>query len=79
MKLVDYYEQQYGDGETADEEKANGVGGARAAASRKLAVVFDTTAAQRDCPVLRNPPRILEDGYVDKFLKRWLISWGVMN
>lgn len=81
MKLVDYYEQQYGDGETADEGKANGVGGARAdaAASRKPAVVFDTTAAQRDCPVLRNPPRILEDGYVEKFLKRWLMSWGVMN
>jgi hypothetical protein len=79
VKLLDYYEQQYGGGETADEEKANGVNRARAATGRRSAVVFDTTAAQRECPVLRNPPRILEDGYVEKFLKRWLMSWGAMN
>ncbi|KAH6650756.1 putative NRPS-like enzyme, partial [Chaetomium tenue] len=70
VKLLDYYEQQYG-----GREVVNSVDGVRDAAGQKSAVVFDTTAAQRDCPVLRNPPMILEDGYVKKFLKRWLMSW----
>ncbi|KAK3300370.1 putative NRPS-like enzyme [Chaetomium fimeti] len=75
VKLLDYYEEQYGAEEV---HVANGVGGVRAA-SRKSAVVFDTTAAQRDCPVLRNPPKVLEDGYIEKFLKHWLENWKVVN
>lgn len=38
-------------------------------------IIFDTTAIQRDCDVLRASPRMIEDGYVRKFLTRWLQSW----
>ena len=38
-------------------------------------VTFDTKAVQRDSMVLRQPPRIIEDGYVQKFLANWLEKW----
>ncbi len=41
------------------------------------AVLFNTTASQRDCPVLRNPPKMLEGGYVDKFLEHWMERWQI--
>ncbi len=75
VKLLAYYEQQY--------ESDWKCGGGRArrgsdldrAAGKPSAVVFDTTASQRDCPVLRNPPKMLEGAYVDKFLERWMERW----
>ena len=41
-----------------------------------LGVTFDTAAARRDSTVLRRPPDIIEDGYVEKFMSRWLERWG---
>ena len=38
-------------------------------------VTFDTAAVQRDSTVLRQPPNIIEDGYVQKFLSKWLERW----
>ena len=40
-------------------------------------VTFDTAAVLRDSEVLRHPPRIIEDGYVRKFMESWLERWGV--
>ena len=36
---------------------------------------FDTSMAQRDCAVLRAPPKLLEDGYIKKFVAAWLSKW----
>ncbi|KAM5436557.1 putative NRPS-like protein biosynthetic cluster [Microsporum ferrugineum] len=36
---------------------------------------IETHAVQRDTTVLKNPPRIIEDGLVAKFLARWLQRW----
>ena len=38
-------------------------------------IVFDTAAVLRDSIVLRHPPDIIEDGYVQKFMARWLERW----
>ena len=40
-----------------------------------LGVTFDTAAVLRDSTVLRRPPNIIEDGYVQKFMSRWLERW----
>lgn len=40
-------------------------------------VTFDTAAVLRDSEVLRHPPRIIEDGYVRKFMESWLERWGI--
>ena len=40
-----------------------------------LGVTFDTAAVLRDSTVLRQPPNIIEDGYVQKFMSRWLERW----
>ena len=40
-----------------------------------LGVTFDTAAVLRDSAVLRQPPDIIEDGYVEKFMSRWLERW----
>lgn len=39
-------------------------------------VTFDTAAVLRDSMVLRRPPNIIEDGYVAKFMERWLERWN---
>ena len=38
-------------------------------------VKFDTAAARRDSTVLHQPPDIIEDGYVEKFMSKWLERW----
>lgn len=38
-------------------------------------VTFDTSAVLRDSTVLRHPPHIIEDGYVQKFMENWLERW----
>ena len=40
-----------------------------------LGVTFDTAAVRRDSTVLRQPPDIIEDGYVEKFMSKWLERW----
>ena len=40
-----------------------------------LGVTFDTAAVRRDSTVLRQPPDIVEDGYVEKFMSKWLERW----
>ena len=40
-----------------------------------LGVTFDTAAVLRDSTVLRHPPNIIEDGYVQKFMSTWLERW----
>ncbi len=40
-----------------------------------LGVTFDTAAVLRDSTVLRQPPNIIEDGYVQKFMLKWLERW----
>ncbi|KAI9716320.1 MAG: putative NRPS-like protein biosynthetic cluster [Candelaria pacifica] len=40
-----------------------------------LGITFDTRAVLRDSSVLRQPPNIIEDGYVQKFMKNWLERW----
>lgn len=41
-------------------------------------VTFDTAAVLRDSEILRHhPPNIIEDGYVRKFMEKWLERWGV--
>lgn len=39
-------------------------------------ITFATTALLRDSTVLRNPPNIIEDGYVAKFMQGWLENWS---
>lgn len=38
-------------------------------------LTFDTAAVLRDSTVLREPPDIIEDGYVQKFMAKWLERW----
>ena len=38
-------------------------------------VTFDTAAVLRDCTVLRQPPNIIEDGYMQKFMSKWIERW----
>ncbi len=74
VRLIGYYEQLYlRDSDLGGQQKSItdlqagcGTGG----------IVFDTTAAQRDCPVLRTPPRMLEEGYIGKFLDCWMRQWA---
>ena len=40
-----------------------------------VGVTFDTAAVLRDSTVLRQPPNIIEDGYVEKFMAKWLERW----
>lgn len=43
--------------------------------TKNLGVRFDMAAALRDSTVLRQPPNIIEDGYVQKFMSKWLERW----
>ena len=38
-------------------------------------ITFATTAVLRDSTVLRHPPHIIEDGYVQRFMIKWLEKW----
>ncbi|KAL8377355.1 hypothetical protein RB595_008167 [Gaeumannomyces hyphopodioides] len=68
VKLIDFYEKEFGGsvGAAGKEEKT-----ARAAGGG----AFEIKAGARDAAVLRQPPRIIEDGYVRRFVSRWLESW----
>ncbi|KAI9790851.1 MAG: hypothetical protein M1835_000701 [Candelina submexicana] len=43
--------------------------------TENIGVTFDTAAVLRDSTVLRQPPNIIEDGYVQKFMSKWLERW----
>ena len=45
---------------------------ANAPGPRNLGVSFDTAAVLRDSTVLRQPPNIIEDGDVQKFMSKWM-------
>ncbi len=77
VKLLAFYEQQYESGLKHGGARPRRGSEVDRAAGKPSAVVFDTTASQRDCPVLRNPPKMLEGGYIDKFLERWMESWQI--
>ena len=38
-------------------------------------IIFDTKAVLRDSTILRHPPHIIEDGYVQIFMSNWLEKW----
>ena len=38
-------------------------------------IMFDTKAILQDTAILRQPPNIIEDGYVQKFMSYWLSKW----
>ena len=38
-------------------------------------VKFETGMAQKHSPALRETPRIVEEGYIGKFVKAWLAKW----
>lgn len=38
-------------------------------------VTFATAAVLRDSTVLRQPPNIIEDGYIQKYMSKWLERW----
>lgn len=61
IKLIEYFETSYG-----------GLGG-----TAEEDVEFKTTAAERDSAALRCAPRMIEDGYVKKFLRTWMGRWSV--
>lgn len=54
---------------------ANGVNGTKSHDPPVSGITFDTKAMLRDSQVLRQPPNIIKDGYVRKFLSFWLPRW----
>lgn len=52
-----------------------GVNGTKVNGSAVGGITFDTKAMLRDSQVLRQPPNIIRDGYVRKFLSFWLQRW----
>lgn len=60
VKLIEYFKKNYGAEEGL---KNNGI-------------TFETKAAQRDSAALRSPPKIIDDGYVRKFLVTWSQRWS---
>ncbi|KAF4627915.1 hypothetical protein G7Y89_g10239 [Cudoniella acicularis] len=64
VKLIEFFENSYGKG-----------GEARVGQGYNGGITFETEAVRRDSITLRNPLRIIEDGYVKEFLKRWLEIW----
>lgn len=38
-------------------------------------VTFEIKTAEKYSPALRDSPRLIEDGYVGKFVKAWLVKW----
>lgn len=92
VKLLDYYEREYGarrDGPYKPNGVVNGLtngitNGVVNGAVRKLkskgheeasGLRFETKMSQADCAVLRAPPKLLEDGYIKKFVAAWLPKW----
>lgn len=67
VKLIDYFERNY-----KGEAEVRGLGNNHKTVE---GVVFETTAAQRDSKALRAAPRMIEDGYVKRFLEKWLQEW----
>ena len=59
VKLVEYFEKNYGGQE----------------GSKRKGLTFECTAAQRDSAALRSAPRVLENGFVRKYLIVWLQRW----
>ncbi|KAK9422451.1 hypothetical protein SUNI508_04807 [Seiridium unicorne] len=64
VKLVDHFEQRYltSNGATTDDPSTDGI-------------TFDTKAVQRDTEILREPPDVIQDGHVNKFISTWLEQW----
>jgi thioester reductase-like protein len=59
VKLIHHFEQRY------LSNKSSLTGNIR----------FDTKAVQRDSEVLRSPPDIIGEGYVQKFVATWMKKW----
>lgn len=59
VKLIEFFEEEFGAQDSFE----------------KGCLMFETSAAQRDAQILRDPPRIVEDGYIRKFLGAWLEKW----
>lgn len=64
LKLVDFWSRSL----VAAEKRAK-AGGAR------VGKTFDTTRSRKDSVALRNCPRIIESGFIEKFLGVWLEKW----
>ena len=59
VKLIEYFEQNYGTDENFE----------------RRGLTFDSAAAQRDSAAMRSAPKVLENGFVRKFLIVWLQRW----
>ena len=59
VKLIEYFEMNYG-GEESLERKG---------------LTFESAAAQRDSAAMRSAPKVVENGFVRKFLVVWLQRW----
>lgn len=60
VKLIEYFEKNYGG---IEENSLRGH------------LTFESTAAQRDSTAMRSAPRVIENGFVRKFLIVWLQRW----
>ncbi|KAK2607921.1 hypothetical protein N8I77_006562 [Diaporthe amygdali] len=61
VKLIDYFEEHFGRLGEGPNPKG---------------IEFDASAVQRDSEVLKDPPRMIEDGYIRKFLSQWMVQWN---
>lgn len=62
VKLIGYFEMNYGDKPKKFEQ-------------RRGPLTFDSGAAQRDSAAMRSAPKVVESGLVRKFLIFWLQRW----
>lgn len=61
VKLIGYFERGFGAREGLE---GNGI-------------VFETEKAQRDSAALKDAPNVLAEGYVGRFVERWMEKWRV--
>lgn len=61
VKLLGHFEQMYG--------------GANEAADSHLKITFELGRAMEDSESLRTAPKLVEDGYVERFVQAWMKKW----
>ncbi|KAI1425249.1 acetyl-CoA synthetase-like protein [Xylaria sp. FL1777] len=70
VKLLGYFEDRYKSNLGDEPNGTNGTNG-----SESGGISWDTRILQRDSGTMRTPPKIIEDGYVKKFISKWLPVW----
>ena len=64
VKLTSFYARKFDGGEKAEGREGGG-----------KEITFDTTRTREDSMTLRNAPRLVEEGYIEKFVAIWLKKW----